>query len=91
MKTTHISRAKVESLKRGEYIKLTARQASYVARLFGCKRPRVGYEVCLKTDELTGQPALFNGESILWLASTGHSQFGWFGKDTETHPFEVRR
>jgi len=67
---------KARSLRSGESFELSIRGASLVAKSFGFKRPRVGYEVELEND--------------LYLTSTGHHQFGWFGL-TETHPYRVWR
>ena len=53
---------------------LSAYAARKVAKQYHVRLPRVGYEV-----------SLGNG---LWLASTGHFQFGWFGSGAKT-PFRL--
>lgn len=53
---------------------LTTRQARKLAREHGVRLPRVGYEI-----------SLGNG---LWLASTGHADFGWF-ESTAPTPFRL--
>lgn len=60
-----------------EYIDrdLTSRAAGKLAREYGVRLPRVGYEV-----------SLGNG---LWIASTGHAQFGWFESRAKT-PYRLR-
>lgn len=52
----------------------TPRDLTKLAKACSVKLPRVGYEVCLV--------------SGVWLASTGHFQFGWFGSN-ETKPYRV--
>ncbi len=51
-------------------------EARRIARRFKVRLPRVGYEVCL-------------GDGV-WLASSGHFQFGFFEKPADTKPFNVR-
>lgn len=58
-----------------EYTELTLSQARKVAKSYGIRLPRVGYEVA------TGDG--------LWLASTGHFQFGWFASKAKT-PYTLR-
>lgn len=50
-------------------------EAKRIAKRFGVRLPRVGYEMSLGDGR--------------WLASTGHSQFGWFESRAKT-PFEIR-
>jgi len=49
---------------------LTKHAARKVAKAYGIRLPRVGYEIA------TGDG--------LWLASTGHFQFGWFENKAKT-------
>lgn len=53
---------------------VTLAEARCIAKRFGVKLPRVGYEMSL-------------GDGM-WLTSTGHFQFGWFGAAAKT-PFYV--
>lgn len=54
---------------------VTHAEARRIAKRFGVRLPRVGYEMSLGGG--------------MWLASTGHAQFGWFESTAKT-PFEVR-
>jgi hypothetical protein len=61
----------------GAYIDrdLTLREARKLAKVHSIRLPRVGYEV-----------SLGNG---LWLAASGHFQFGTFALSPHTKPFRV--
>lgn len=61
-----------------EYRPLSLAQARRLVRAYGVRLPRVGYEICL---------VVWNGREV-WLTSTGHSDFGWFGR-TATTPYEL--
>lgn len=54
---------------------VSAREARAIAKRFGVRMPRMGYEVSLGDGR--------------WLGSTGHHQFGWFERSAQK-PFEVR-
>lgn len=54
---------------------VAASDALRIAQAYEVPVPRVGYEV-----------SLGNG---LWLQSTGHAQFGWFGRPRCPAPFRV--
>lgn len=57
---------------------LALAEARAIARRFSVSLPRVGCEVSLGDGR--------------WLSSTGHAQFGWFGRDDvpSRAPFSVR-
>ena len=54
---------------------VSATEARKIAKRFGVRVPRVGYEVSLGSGR--------------WLGSTGHAQFGWFERSSKK-PFDVR-
>ena len=51
------------------------KEAKRIAKSFGVKLPRVGYEMSLGDRR--------------WLRSNGHAQFGFFDKPADTKPFCV--
>jgi hypothetical protein len=55
---------------------VSATEAKRIAKRFGVRVPRVGYEVSLGDKR--------------WLSSTGHAQFGWFERPAVKAPFEVK-
>lgn len=57
-----------------KYQDVTAHKARKIAKQFGVKLPRVGYEVSLGDGR--------------WIRSTGHAQFGWFDSAAK-HPFTI--
>lgn len=54
---------------------VSASEARKIAKRFGVRVPRVGYEMSLGDGR--------------WLSSTGHAQFGWF-ESTAGKPYVVR-
>jgi hypothetical protein len=54
------------------------RQAQRIAKRYGVRVPRVGYEACLSATD----------NARCYLASTGHPDFGWFGSAARK-PFRV--
>lgn len=55
---------------------VSAREARAIAKRFGVRVPRVGYEMSLGGGR--------------WLGSTGHAQFGWFERLACKMPYEVK-